>query len=102
MKPLRLEVANSAWTTLDELTTYWSKVHSHDLALELVNELFREANWLCRHPRAGAFEPWMRYRRFKYRRWIVGHVKIVYRVTRGSIRIVDFFDSRQDPNKMKG
>jgi len=29
-------------------------------------------------------------------------VKIIYRVTRTAIRVTDFFDSRQDPRKVKG
>ncbi|CAD5271432.1 MULTISPECIES: type II toxin-antitoxin system RelE/ParE family toxin [unclassified Imperialibacter] len=37
-----------------------------------------------------------------HRRVIEGHVKIIYRIEREHIYIIDFFDSRQDPEKMKG
>ena len=37
-----------------------------------------------------------------HRRIIEGHVKIIYRVEKHSIYVTDFFDSRQDPEKMKG
>lgn len=45
---------------------------------------------------------WLNKGRFQYRRWVVGHVKIIYRVTKTAVRVTDFFDSRQDPKKMKG
>lgn len=37
-----------------------------------------------------------------HRRVIEGHVKIIYRIEKEHIYIIDFFDSRQDPEKMKG
>lgn len=38
----------------------------------------------------------------EHRRIIEGHYKIIYRVEGQAIYITDIFDSRQDPNKMKG
>jgi len=37
-----------------------------------------------------------------HRRAIEGHFKIIYRVEGETIYVTDFFDSRQDPAKMKG
>lgn len=37
-----------------------------------------------------------------HQRIIEGHIKIIYRVEGNNIFITDFFDSRQDPSKMKG
>ncbi len=37
-----------------------------------------------------------------HKRAIEGHVKIIYRVEKEYIYITDFFDTRQDPSKMKG
>ncbi|MEQ9374559.1 MAG: hypothetical protein RIG68_05255 [Imperialibacter sp.] len=37
-----------------------------------------------------------------HRRVIEGHVKIIYWIEKEHIYIIDFFDSRQDPEKMKG
>ena len=31
-----------------------------------------------------------------------GYFKIIYKVEKGAVYITDFFDSRQDPEKMKG
>ena len=35
-----------------------------------------------------------------YRRIIIRHFKIIYRVEKDTIRILQVFDSRQDPKKM--
>lgn len=38
----------------------------------------------------------------RYRRAIAGHFKIIYRVIDGVVEVSDIFDSRQDPQKMRG
>ncbi|MCU0318815.1 MAG: hypothetical protein MUE88_01880 [Flavobacteriales bacterium] len=38
----------------------------------------------------------------RYRRAIAGHFKIIYRVVEGVVEVSDIFDSRQDPQKMRG
>lgn len=55
------------------------------------------------NPGAGAYEGWMNeeYGR-RYRRWIVGHIKLVYHVDGDIIWVTDIFDSRQDPRLMRG
>ena len=37
-----------------------------------------------------------------HKRAIEGYIKIIYRIEGESIYITDFFDTRQDPSKMKG
>ncbi len=37
-----------------------------------------------------------------HRRWVVGHYKLIYLVLEDQLVITDFFDTRQDPKKMKG
>jgi hypothetical protein len=37
-----------------------------------------------------------------HRRWIVGDVKVNCRLGPDVLYVTDFFDSRQDPKKMKG
>jgi len=102
MKRLVLQVADSAWERLNDLAVFWEKFHSDERIEEMVDEILDAAEWLRDHPRAGAIEVFMKKKRFEYRRWVVGHIKIIYCVTRTSIRVSDFFDSRQDPSKMKG
>ncbi|MBK6892467.1 MAG: type II toxin-antitoxin system RelE/ParE family toxin [Flavobacteriales bacterium] len=68
-----------------------------------VNAEVRKAlRYLEGHPVWGATEDLMGGSRYRYRRIIVGHIKIIYRVGRTIIHVTDIFDSRQDPGKMKG
>ena len=97
MKRLELEVADSAWERLHELTLFWEKFHSDERIEALVDELFDEVEWLRDHPRAGAIEIHMPKTKVEYRRWVVGRIKIIYRISRNAIRVSDLFDSRQDP-----
>ena len=101
-RKLRLDVSNTALKRLEGLIAGWRNAHSDQRVEEMVDELFDQAEWLRSYPRAGAVEEWLNTGRFHYRRWVVGHVKIIYRVTRTAVRVTDFFDSRQDPKKMKG
>ena len=38
----------------------------------------------------------------EYRRIVVRHIKVIYKISQGNIIVTDFFDSRQDPQKAKG
>lgn len=77
---------------LDDLVSIWRTYHSDQRADELVDELFDQAELLCVYPRAGAVEEWLNKGRFRYRRRVVGHVKIICRVTRTAVRVNDFVD----------
>lgn len=36
-----------------------------------------------------------------FRRAVIRHFKIIYRVEKNNLRIIDVFDARQNPNKLK-
>lgn len=59
-------------------------------------------NDLVLHPGRGAFEDLVAMPGRRYRRWIVGEIKIIYYTTKTIVRVTDIFDCRQDPRKMKG
>jgi plasmid stabilization system protein ParE len=50
----------------------------------------------------GQMEPEMEHRGQGHRRLIEGHFKIIYRVEGETVYVTDIFDSRQNPEKMKG
>jgi len=58
------------------------------------------AHYLLSYPRAGQLEV-RRSDGLEYRRWVVGHFKIIYRIDGERIIITDIFDSRQDPRNMR-
>lgn len=99
---MRLVIAESAWESLDRLQQYWLQFNIDEKVQARVDRLLEEALWLSEWPGAGAQEVFMRYRGKVYRRWVVGNVKIIYRVVGDELRIYDFFDARQHPRRMKG
>lgn len=65
-------------------------------------KLFNRADSLGLNPNKGQREDFLKHLEEDHRRIIEGHFKIIYKVENGSIYITDFFDSRQNPEKMKG
>ena len=99
---MRLEVTDSAWSSLDALTLFWSDQLT-DVAIDArVDELWETVLWLLDHPKAGQVEEYLSAVGKDHRRWIVGDVKVIYRLGPEVLYVTDFFDSRQDPRKMKG
>lgn len=64
--------------------------------------LFNRADSIALNPDKGQREEYLRHLKEDHRRIIEGHIKIIYKVENNTVFIVDFFDSRQLPNKMKG
>lgn len=90
----RLE--NSLRFYLEELQIPKTKV------VEIKNRLLQSARSLSKRPYIGQYEPYLAKLKQGHRRLIEGNFKIVYRVEGNVIYVVDFFDSRDDPKKMKG
>jgi plasmid stabilization system protein ParE len=98
---MKLEVAESAWESLVQLTEYWSDFRSPERIDERVDELWDTVDWLLRHPHAGPKEKYLEDLQLGHRCWRVREVKIVYRVVGNVLRVTQFFDARQDPDKMR-
>lgn len=71
-------------------------------AASIKNQLFDRADSLALNPNKGQREIYLQHLQEDHRRIIEGHFKIIYKVEGECIYITDFFDSRQDPEKMKG
>ena len=61
-----------------------------------------KADSLADSPWKGQQEEYLTQLGKEHRRIIEGYYKIIYRVEEPTIYITDIFDTRQDPNKMKG
>lgn len=75
---------------------------SVDIAIETNKRILDAADSLAYYSSKGQIEPYLKDKKREYRRLIEGHYKIIYRIENDSVYIVDIFDSRQDPNKMRG
>ncbi|HAA17681.1 MAG TPA: hypothetical protein DCR93_01725 [Cytophagales bacterium] len=67
----------------------------------LLVEILDAADSLGEWPTKGQLEPFLSEPGKQHRRIIVRHVKIVYLIMEDHIRVTDFFDSRQRPDKLK-
>ena len=70
------------------------------MADRLVDDILAAAQLVEQLPFGGQVEPWLAHKNLGHRRVVVGNYKVVYRVFEEEVRIVDVFDSRQDPDKM--
>lgn len=70
--------------------------------VEIKNKLLKRAKSLSRQPYKGQYELYLAKLNQAHRRLIEGNFKIVYRIDENVIYVVDFFDSRDSPEKMKG
>jgi plasmid stabilization system protein ParE len=73
-----------------------------DKASEVIKKLLDRADRLVFNPREGQREIYLEHLGKEYRRLIEGHFKIIYLIDEDIIYITDFFDTRQNPEKMKG
>ena len=72
-----------------------------DKALEIREDLVNNAESLSSNPYKGQKEEYLEHLNKDHRRIIEGHFKIIYRIEGDEIFITEFFDTRQDPEKMK-
>ncbi len=88
-----------------EESLYFS-IKEHGLALEkaasIKDQLFNRAESLALNPNKGQLEEYLLHLQENHRRIIEGRFKIIYKIEGESIFITDFFDTRQDPEKMNG
>jgi len=101
---VKVVVSPEAWESYLRTLFFYSEEWS-DVALAKVDsELKAQLRYLANHPKTGAFEDLVTIGKdgFRYRRVIVWHLKVVYKIVGNEIHVTDIFDTRQDPRKMKG
>jgi plasmid stabilization system protein ParE len=69
---------------------------------EIKTQLLDKAESLALNPYKGQKEEYLEHLGKEHRRLIEGHFKIIYLIQGETIYITDFFDTRQDPEEMKG
>lgn len=88
---------------LDKIFNYFCIEASEDVAIKLVLGIKEKIDALKSHHFIGQIEELLVNREFEYRYLVCRNHKIIYRVDKDEklIRIVDIFDCRQNPTKMK-
>ncbi|MCW3808142.1 type II toxin-antitoxin system RelE/ParE family toxin [Plebeiibacterium marinum] len=99
---MKLIFTEQALFSLEEALNFIAPKVSNKKLNEIKNNILDAADTLLLQPHQGQKEPLLEHLDLEHRRLIVNHYKIIYRVIGEHIYITDIFDSRQDPDKMKG
>ena len=99
---MKLVYTEQALIGLDATLEFLAKNVTNVKLIAISNRILDTSEELLKQPFMGQEEPLLEYLRSGHRRLIVGHCKIIYKVVDEYIYITDIFDSRQDPDKMKG
>jgi plasmid stabilization system protein ParE len=97
---VKLEVTQYAIDHLVVSIEVTMKDIDHGKKAAIVDEVIDGAHFLLAHPKAGQVEVRLANGR-EYRRWVIGHFKIIYRIDGDRIIVTDIFDSRQDPRNIR-
>jgi toxin ParE1/3/4 len=99
---MKLVYTEQALESLEESLEFIAPKVTHKKLMEIRNKILDKADTLLINPFKGQKEPYLNHLGLDHRRLVEGHFKIIYRVAGEYIFITDIFDSRQDPDKMKG
>ncbi|HET6557817.1 MAG TPA: type II toxin-antitoxin system RelE/ParE family toxin [Prolixibacteraceae bacterium] len=99
---MKLVYTEQALTGLDETLDFISKNVSSTKVIEIRDRILDKIDTLINQPSIGQKELALEHLGLGHRRLIAGHCKIIYRIEDNYIYITDIFDSRQDPDMMKG
>ena len=84
--------------SLKDIFDYYQPL-SAKAAKKIVKEILKHTRTLNIFPKKHQFDPLLLA---PYRYAVVRHYKIIYTITSTEIRIIDIYDTRQDPTKMQG
>jgi len=99
---MKLIYTEQALLSLEEALNFIALKVTYEKLIEIRDEILDAADTLLLQPLQGQREPFLEHLGLGHRRLVVSHYKIIYRVAGEYIYITDIFDSRQDPDKMKG
>ncbi len=91
----------SALERLTEILDFYQKKLSEDQLTELLIQTLDRADSLAHSYNQGQIEPTLEDLSFGHRRIVEGHVKIIYIIDGEVVTVIDFFDSRMNPKKVK-
>lgn len=83
--------------SLKDIYNYYKPL-SAKAAKNIVKDLLKHTRTLNIFPKKHQFDPLLLA---PYRYAVVRHYKIIYTITSTQIRIIDIYDTRQDPGKMQ-
>jgi len=96
-----VEWTKQAEQALDEATDFVFQEYGWDACDRFLYRVLHTAKLLENHPHLGPIEPLLINRQVAYRSVVVGHLnKIVYCILDNQISVVDFWDTRREPETL--
>ena len=92
---------SDALNDLDEVYEFIAQ-KSIQRAIKTVEAILDQADQLITHPYSGQKEEGLQHLSDNYRYLVKDHYKTIYQVLEQRVVIIQVFDTRQDPSKMKG
>lgn len=99
---MKLVYTEQSLVSLEETLAFIAQKVSLEKLIEIRDRILDKADTLLEQPLIGQKEPLLEHLGLGHRRIVESHCKIIYKVVGEYIYITDIFDSRQDPDKMKG
>lgn len=99
---MKLIYTEQSLVSLEETLAFIAQKVSPEKLIEIRDRILDKSDTLLQQPLLGQKEPLLEHLGLGHRRIVEGHCKIIYKVVGEYIYITDIFDSRQDPDKMKG
>lgn len=101
---MRIIYTDQSFESLEEAIQFLLKTQKIPLikVLKIRSKLLDKADNLSTDPHVGQYEEYLEHLGKGHRRLIEGNFKIIYRIKDGQVYITDFFDTRQNPENMKG
>ncbi|MDR7128654.1 plasmid stabilization system protein ParE [Algoriphagus sp. 4150] len=100
---MKIHFTEEAWNSLDKTTDFYLFELEIPAFIvdKIVRELLKKVQLLVENPYLGQKEPFLSHLGKNHRRIFYMNIKIIYRIEEDKLYITDFFDSRQNPSKMK-
>ena len=100
---MKLRFSEEAWKSLDNTIDFYLfelEIPAY-IVDKIVTELFKKIDNLASNPYLGQEEPFLSHLGKNHRRIFHMNIKVIYRAEEDELYVTDFFDSRQNPKKMK-
>ncbi|MEX2512825.1 MAG: type II toxin-antitoxin system RelE/ParE family toxin [Cyclobacteriaceae bacterium] len=101
---MKVIITEEAWQRLEKELDFLIQVRQlpEAKALSLGIKLLRKAESLSDLPYRGQEEPYLKTLKQGHKRLVEGDFKIIYRIVNDMVFVTNFFNTRRDPEWMKG
>jgi plasmid stabilization system protein ParE len=98
---LKIEWSDDALALLEDVVDYLLEEAGQLTATKILDKITHRIDILTSYPEIGQREPFLKGKRYEYRRLLEGHYKIIYRFDDDTVYITAIFDTRQNPDRLR-